>query len=206
MERLRLGVAVDRKMYTVRCHMPKSVGSICVIASLSILAFIAIHGPQTSADIRLDTGDTRVRYLGIPSTYHRMPEPFRSRLLALSSGSRVATPDWWWYESYPRRSGQFNEYRPEDYAAVAIWADADPQLARLMLEDLAADIRNGHRTYWHTLAFFSERFIVAGTDNRPAVTPNWRSDPALVAYMASKAYTPPAARSAVTLPSAAKGP
>src|SRR5436309_138335 len=63
----------------------------CLI--LAIGAVTAIDG--STAEIRLDTGDIRHFYFGIPIGQTRMPEPQRSTLLTLSRGSSVLQLRWY---------------------------------------------------------------------------------------------------------------
>src|SRR4051794_30927178 len=81
---------------------PRRLLSSTIFSLLAIVALMTISGRAlTSADIRLDTGDLRYRYFGIPIVYEKMPEPQRTRLLALTAGSAVCRNEWYQCAVFP---------------------------------------------------------------------------------------------------------
>ncbi|HZK80202.1 MAG TPA: hypothetical protein VFC46_04025 [Humisphaera sp.] len=169
-----------------RVTIPRAI----VLLFLMIAFYWMMRGDlRTSADIRLDTGDLRYRYFGIPWEYHRMPEPVRSELLKLGAGSKIITSEWRKCADLPYRSS-CNEAGlcREHFIFATAWVREDPQLARLMFEDLARMLKGENNDY--SLDFLFIRYVEwSGSTSK--VMQNWRQDPELLDYMARKHYAPP---------------
>ena len=104
---------------------------------LVCLAFSFIRGPQTS-QVRSDSGDQRECFLGIPMNYCPMPEPQRSKLLALAAKTPKIPGKWITYARYPLFASSEAELTCFDfYSSIARWADGDPLIARWGMEDMA---------------------------------------------------------------------
>jgi hypothetical protein len=157
---------------------------------LLLIGYGYIRGDlRTSADIRLDTGDLRYRYFGIPLYYQRMPEPRRSQLLALAAQSKILTSQWQRCATFPLQSSCSEDFMWRDrYFRASVWASQDPTLARLMLEDEAAALRN--QTFG--CHFLNNVYVQMDNTRKWVVVPGWQQDPDLLTYMAIKHYTPPA--------------
>lgn len=151
--------------------------ALCVIWSI-------VFGPS-SADMRLDTGDIRYRYFGVPLIYERMPEPQRSRLLSLASTSSILVAEWHQCANYPLPTTNNTDAMCRGfYTKVDAWIDVDPHIARLAAEDLATYIRvtNARESLPESYALLSG-FVVDWTNaNRYAVRGDWRDDEAVRAY------------------------
>ena len=150
---------------------------------------------RSSADIRMDCGDLRYRYFGIPLVYDSMPEPQRSKLLALSAKSKVLKDEWRTCATFPRQYSN-NEDRAcrSWYEDAVVWAKEDPEMARMLLEDVTAYLRaeddlNGSskESSWILGSFL----VVDEKKDAWAVKPNWRQDPAMLDYLACKHYSLP---------------
>ena len=172
---------------------PAAVLAVTIVLALWLV--VRPPGP-TSADIRLDTGDLRYRWFGVPVWYDRMPEPTRSHLLAAAAGSAVLTPEWQTCVTYPLPTSNNTDAMCRGfYAEGADWIPADPGVARLVLEDVATYVR---RTNARSGLPASVRMLsplgVMGIDARGirTIRPDWRDDPEVQAYLQSKGYVPPA--------------
>src|SRR4051794_11018966 len=111
-----------------RCRVRLTRGRVIGLGVLLVAVGIILRGgPLTSADIRLDTGDLRYRYLGVPLSYERMPEPQRSRLLALAAGSNVLRPEWHTCATFPKVGSNNPDRMCRGwYFQASVWAAEDP--------------------------------------------------------------------------------
>ena len=163
-----------------------------VLAVLLALGYGYFHGP-TSGQIRLDTGDLRYCWYGIPLEYHPMAEPERSKLLALAAKSptRPSIPAKWVTCTTDPSS---TEHRPhvmfrEMYFSVAIWTDEDRQIARWAMDDLVDYVLHAK---W---GLPKSRLLLNGevVDWRTCkVTADWRDRDEVKWYCADHGYIPPA--------------
>lgn len=144
-----------------------------VVVVMGAWAFVI--GP-TSADIRLDTGDLRYRYFGIPLVYERMPEPARSRLRALTSQLGDVGAEWRQCARFPLpTTNNTDSMCQRFYFALSAWMDEDPRIALILARDVVNYIRkmNNHDAALnggYLLVFLAE---YAGPD-KLKVRPDWR--------------------------------
>lgn len=154
------------------------------LGALLLFGLGVVLGPS-SADIRLDTGDLRYRYFGIPIVYERMPEPQRSRLLALASQSPILVSEWHQCANYPLPTTNNTDGMCRDfYFKIDAWIDVDPQIARLAAEDVASYIRdtNALESLPKSYSLLSGFVVEWTADNRQSVREDWRDDEGVRAY------------------------
>jgi hypothetical protein len=152
------------------------------------------RGLLTSAEIRLDTGDLRYRYLGLPLVYERMPEPQRSQLLALAAGPEVLCPAWHACATFPLPSSNNTHLMCRGwYAKACVWAKQDPRLARLMLEDVANYIatKNAAHGLPECSMMLSALFIEPDAGGRLVLKQGWRQCGDVAAYATERGYNLP---------------
>lgn len=152
-----------------------------IVIALLLLAIALPSGP-TSGQIRLDTGDLRYCWHGIPIRYEQMPEPERSKLLVLASKSPGVTAEWVTCTTHP----QDTEYRPHAlcryfYHLTAIWADEDPKIARWAMDDMVDFIRHGSLGLPNCAHVLSASLV------------DWRDQKEVKDYCAAHGYIPPPA-------------
>jgi hypothetical protein len=157
--------------------------------ALVIIGWAVVTGPS-SADIRLDTGDLRYRFLGIPLYYEPMREPCRTQLLQLARESKTLTDDWCQCADFPLPTSNNTHLMCRTfYCEITAWIKEDPTLALLIAEDVAryirqTQVREGLPESIHLLSYA-----------RPDPTgnwilrPGWRDDEAIKAYLAARGYT-----------------
>lgn len=158
-----------------------------VVVGLVLFAgFSFLHGP-TSGQIRLDTGDLRYCWWGIPMYYKPMPEPQRSKLLALALTTPAVPAKWVTCVTYPKHytNNPDVQYRGY-YWSIGGWADADPTIARLVLQDVTAYVEK--RPTANFLFVLSYRIVDNGK-----VYASWRDDEEVKAYCLTHGYVPPPA-------------
>jgi hypothetical protein len=156
---------------------------------LALVIFAFFFGPH-SGQIRLDTGDLRYCWLGIPLQYEQMPEPERSKLLALASKPPAVSSTWITCATYPLpTSNNPDSMCRSCYSGIAAWTDEDPHIARWALDDMVTYLQDTHAT--HGLPKSCE-LVVPGMIDYAAgkVEPNWRDEDAVKDYCTAHAYTP----------------
>lgn len=180
---------------TRRSSFKRLAASLGTAAGIVVmLAYALRSGP--SAEIRLDTGDLRYLYWGIPFQYRWMPEPARSQLIVLSAGSNTLKPEW---HSCATRVGSNNAdgMCQGFYRKATAWIAVDPHLARMIANDIANYVRNtgvrqGLPDSFGMLAF------VLDMDNKGSwhVKPGWQQDEMVMDYLQRKGYSLPATKPA----------
>jgi hypothetical protein len=157
--------------------------------ALIVFVLYGVVGGPTSGDIRIDTGDLRYRYFGIPLVYKRMREPERSQLLKLATRSTILKPEWHTCVEYPLASSNNTDSMCADfYFLAAKWIAVDPQIARMVTEDIATyvirtKVRQGLPQCAPMLMFVD--------DINTGVSPQWRQDAGVIWYLHLKGYSIP---------------
>jgi hypothetical protein len=161
---------------------------------VAIVAVMVISGRAlTSADIRLDSGDLRYRYFGIPIVYERMPEPQRARLLALTSGSSVCRNVWCPCAVFPLPTSNNTDAMCRGfYMKMDAWIDVDRTLARAGIEDVGRYVIDTGVRQGLPRSFPLMRPVELGKGGRMRVRSDWREDEGVQLYRESVAATRPA--------------
>lgn len=120
----------------------KSIRTIGLFAILAwLIAVVVIVGRGPVVDIRVDCGDLRYKYLGVPVWYESIGEPRRTILLSIAAASGKV--EHVWVPVVPQTTSYciICEYK-QWYRDTADWATADKTISRLMLEELSKNIIN----------------------------------------------------------------
>jgi len=116
--------------------------AVILILGILTLGLAWAYGP-TSAQIRLDTGDLRYCWWGIPLRHELMPEPDRSKIMALARKSKAVPEIWVTCVRYPKHTSNNPDLMYQHfYEDIAMQADEDQDLAIWQLEDVAITIQN----------------------------------------------------------------
>lgn len=160
------------------------------LIALALYAFV--HGP-TSGQIRLDTGDLRYCWYGIPLRYRPMPEPERSHIVALASRAPAIPHRWVTCVTYPLPSSNNTDSMCRDfYWSVAIWSTVDRQIARRAFDDVVKYIDRTHATSGlPDSCEILDTFVVDW--HSCTVNPAWRDMEEVKSYCTCIGYTPPPA-------------
>lgn len=173
---------------------------------LAVVAVLGVMGHGWTAEIRLDCGDLRYSYLGIPVIASPMPDPDRSVLVSLADDSLVLHPEWRVCMVFPRHGSIDADRRYRDaYRRISAWADVDRTIARLAMEDLAEFIDTGNGGGAPECAVLLGPDVIDSTVGD--VLPGWRENENVRAFCAARGYTfadEPAATQPATQP--ARGP
>ena len=158
-------------------------------AAILFLLYAFLRGP-TSGQIRLDTGDLRYCWCGIPLLYRQMPEPERTKILKLAAAPIAIPHQWITCVTYPLHGSNNPDLMCRSfYRRVAIWSDIDPHIARWTLEDVATYIHDTHAT--HSLP---ESCVVLESTAIDTITgkpdPDWRKMKDVKDYCLRHSYAP----------------
>ena len=171
-------------LYSRRTAVLRTLSGIMILA-IPVLLFGEMLGPS-SADIRIDTGDLRYRYFGIPVVYRRMPEPYRSGLLAFGRDQDLLRPDWVQCEDFPF-GGSGKDYArmfQGFYVKLVPWIGEHRGVARALARDIVRSIKIrklGLPRGSYLLDWLTRR----GTQGTLRVRSGWRDDPEVQAYLNS---------------------
>jgi hypothetical protein len=153
------------------------------LAVLVIASFIfVLEGPR-ECQFRLDTGDVRYLWCGIPVRHIRMSEPERSQLLALGSGSAILKTKW------VPCGGISVSLARQYYKESLAWAKQDPHLARLILEDCAVWVTRNHAGLPDSIRMLWYPVIDQNGNGVYQIESDWRSDVGAREYLMRKGYT-----------------
>jgi hypothetical protein len=190
----RLDNVLDYATPPKRRSWPKGLTRRLIIYGFMVLAgYGFFHGP-TSGQIRLDSGDLRYCWCGVPLWYKRMAEPERSKLMALASMSPAIPAKWVTCVTYPLPSSNNTDLMCSDfYYSVAVWKDEDPKIARWAMEDVADYIP--HMLTRGGLPISCGLFFVVD-HGAHRLEADWREKDDVKAYCAEHGYVPPSAPSA----------
>lgn len=173
---------------------PRKLLSAACVGLVAVVALMTISGRAlTSADIRLDSGDLRYRYFGIPIVYERMPEPQRTRLLALTAGSSVCRDVWRQCAVFPLRTTNNSDAMCRGfYLKIDAWIDVDRALARAGIEDVGRYVIETRVREGLPRSFPLMLPVERGEGGRMRVRAEWREDERVQVYRESVSTTRPA--------------
>lgn len=164
--------------------VPRAVLIAVALVSLGALYGVIRGDFRTSAEVRLDSGDLRYCYFGIPIEYRRMPEPQRPILMTLSSQPAAIRPEWRRCMAFPQRGTNHRDSMCRQwYHNVADWAPTDPIIARMLLEDVALAVKDGDS---YVTPLFCHPILTWDGSGHRVVEPGWQDDPEVRFYLASK--------------------
>jgi hypothetical protein len=164
-----------------------------VVGFIGVVALGALTGFGWTGQMRLDSGDVRYCFWGVPLSTTRMTEPQRTVILRIASGSPILRPVWRTCVTYPLPTSNNSDAMCRQlYREAAAWGDVDSTIARMALEDIAMYIEK-------TKAQFSlpNSIHVLGPDvvswNDGHVAPDWRTNESVRMYCEERGYAPPTA-------------
>jgi hypothetical protein len=167
-----------------------------VPAVTAIVFYCALTGHGFSGEIRLDTGDLRYCFLGIPYSSRRMPEPERSLLLSVARDSEILKPQWHTCVRYPLPTSNNSDLMCRRfYCHATAWISVDPALARLILEDIAKYVVETDARYSlpESCPMLTPPTVEWEDSGRARVPEDWRDSVGSEWYCEQKGYSPPGA-------------
>lgn len=154
---------------------------------LCLWTFLTCLGLGTMIQVRLDTGDLRYCYWGVPLEYEPL-EP-RSRQALLSLNDPQVPKSWVWCEGRVG-SNNVNWMIQSFYHDAAAWVKTDPQIARLVVRDIAHYVQTTHGSQGlpDCVPMIWPHFIIDTSSHPAKVQPGWQSNPDVQAYLTAKGY------------------
>ncbi len=151
------------------------------------LLFVTLLGAGTSVEVRLDTGDQRTLLWGIPVAFHPMDDSARRALLSVDDP--VVPPRWeWCAQQVGSNNADAMVYR--FYYEASAWVDEDPEIAKLVVRDLADYMRSTHARYSLPECTAMIWPDVVDCSQEPArVIDGWKENPGVLGYLVTKGYT-----------------
>lgn len=167
------------------------VTGFCFLVAFAIVVYCLLSGYGFSGQIRLDTGDLRYCFLGVPYLYEPMPEPDRSALLSIAKESDLLKPAWHTCVRYPLPTTNNPDLMCRTfYAYAAAWARADGDLGKLALEDLATYIQKTGAQYGlpDSCLIFSAFLLERDDNGNLRAVDAWRDHERVRCYCEKKGY------------------
>lgn len=181
----------SRKPSSVKTFFAAHRRLMILVGVFAVVLFVGFRGiGPTSGQIRLDTGDLRYCWWGIPLYYKPMPEPWRSKVMTLASEAPAVPAKWVTCVTYPLSTSNNQDIMCGDfYVSVAMWADEDPKIARWAMDDVVEYIELSHATSGlpnscHVLGPFLVDYELG------RVRADWRDQAEVMEYCSSHGYVP----------------
>jgi hypothetical protein len=145
-------------------------------------------GVGYSVEVYLRTGDQRLLFWGVPvGTYRQLRPELRQGLVSLDDSE--VPPQWVWCAT---RVGSNNAdiMVLDFYRTATAWIEVDPEIAKLVVRDIAAYLQTTHATHglpecnvmiWPDVA-------KRATNGRYQVVPDWQKNPEVRRYLSRKGY------------------
>ena len=106
--------------------------------------FLSCLGVGTSVQVRLDTGDQRECFWGIPVWYRPMLPEARKALLSLNDPQ---VPSRWVWCATQVGSNNADSMVFGFYHKASVWVEVNPEIAKLVIRDLANYMQTTHATH-----------------------------------------------------------
>jgi hypothetical protein len=161
-------------------------GLACAI--LVALLVLSGLGVGNSVVVYLPTGDQRLLFWGVPVMSYRCLKPeHRQGLLSLQDSEVPAK--WVWCATQVGSNNAdimvFGFYR-----TATAWIDVDPEIAKLVVRDIANYLRTTHATHGlpECIAMIWPDVVERASDGRYHVVADWQKNPEVQRYLSKKGY------------------
>jgi hypothetical protein len=173
-----IGTLIGFVLLLKRNHLGLAFG---VIAAFLLVTFM---GFGYSVEFRLDTGDKRFLFWGVPFSY-------RSTHPEISSLNDPEIPKRWVWSATQVGSNNADSMVSAFYRNAATWVEVDPQIAKLVVRDIAEYLQSTHATHClpDCIAIIEPPIIVYENGKRHVVK-DWENDPQVQLYLEKKGYAP----------------
>lgn len=147
-----------------------------------MLALLSLLGVGSATQVRLDTGDQRFCFWGFPVTTTPMQAESRSALLSLDDPE---VPHTWVQCATEVETNNVAAMVYCFYRDAAAWVEVDPDIARLVVRDLAQYVKSTHALQgWPPCS----SMLWLDPHHRYRVPVDWEQNPAVQTYLAAKGY------------------
>jgi len=149
---------------------------------IAAFLFLSCMGFGYSVEFRLDTGDERFLLWGVPYSYRSS----RPELLSLND---TEIPKRWVWCATQVGSNNADIMVSDFYYGAALWVEVDPEIAKLIMRDIAEYLQSTHAT--HGLPECMEMTgsdVIEYNNGRPYVVKDWQANPRVQFYLEKKEY------------------
>jgi hypothetical protein len=153
---------------------------------IGVFGFLSCLGVGNSVQVRVDTGDQRLCFWGIPASYRPMESESRKALLSLNDPQ---VPRRWVWCATKVGSNNADSMVYGFYYEAAAWVEVDPAIAKLVVRDLARYVQTTHAT--HGLPDCTSLIwpdVVDRRQPRAKVVEGWEKNQEVQAYLAARDY------------------
>lgn len=173
-----LGASTGFVLLLKRDHWGLAIGVVAAFLLATCMGF------GYSVEFRLDTGDKRFLFWGVPISY-------RSSHPELASLHDPKIPKRWVWSATQVGSNAADSMVSDFYYDAAAWVEVDPQIAKLVVRDIADYLQSTHAT--HGLPDCMPMIgpsVIAYDNGKRHVVKDWENDPQVQSYLEKKGYTP----------------
>lgn len=158
-----------------------------------VLVFLGLSGAGAgdSVEVHLRTGDQRLLFWGIPiGSYRQLNAERRQALLSLNDPQ---IPSQWVWCATRVGSNNADIMVIGFYREATAWVEADPEIAKLVVRDIATYLQATHATHGlpECIAMIWPDVVEQTSDGKYRVVPGWRKNPEVQRYLSKKGYVPP---------------
>jgi hypothetical protein len=160
---------------------------LALLATVAVaVGYAALMGPS-STEIRMDCGDVRYRYFGMPMIFTRQNPESRLILLSLARKSPFLRPVWLPVVRQTSSNNPLAAYQ-NWYVGASIWCSVDADVGRLLVEDIASAIRDAKGV---KIGVPKGIYLLRLTYETDLIPTNWMFDPKVRAYCKARGYSRP---------------
>jgi hypothetical protein len=154
-----------------------------LLAIIGTFLVISGLGLANSTEVRLDTGDQRDCFWGIPIVYRPMEPKSRVALLSLDD-SRIPKEWVWCATQVGSNNAHWMVYH--FYRDAAAWVRVDTEIARAVVRDIASYVQTSHATHGLPDSWGMISFVLESRGDSTWVVEGWEKNPRVRAYLAQK--------------------
>ncbi len=150
--------------------------------------FLSCSGVGDSVQVRLDTGDQRRLFWGIPVSDRPMETESRRAIVSLED---LDVPQRWASCAPKVGSNSPDGMIYRYYNCAAAWVDVDPEIGKFVIRDIADYVQTTHGARGlPTFTSMTWPDVVSRQDDGMRVVEAWKDNPEVQAYLAAKGYSP----------------
>lgn len=155
---------------------------------IPLFLLLSCLGLGSSVEFRLDTGDKRFVFWGIPVSHRSLRAEQRDANLSLSDAE---VPRRWVWCARQVGTNDPDAMVSAFYRDAAAWVDVDPEIAKLVRRDIADYLQTTHAARGSPECFVMLwPTVVEREETGSHVVQDWQKNPDVQAYLARKGYVP----------------
>ena len=143
-------------------------------------------GLGETVEVRLDTGDRRFLFWGVPVALQSLPSEPRERLVSLQDPD---VPKEWTWCATQVGTNHADAMVYGFYKNAAAWVEVDPEIAKLMVRDIAEYLQTTHGTHGLPGCAILWPVVERDEEGRRHIVEDWQKNENVQYYLKSKGYT-----------------